>query len=209
MPFNINSFKSNVKDYGYLKTNLFEVYINPPRILLGKMINNTGTEASVKAINDMQRFRIDQVRAPGISLASADVSRNAVGPTQKQPYNAQYSELSFSILCDAKGFVWHYWYNWLNSIFEFNAYEDSNLAVINQLPSYASEYKDNYATTMQIVIYNQTGGIAQRINILEAFPTALREVAFAWGDNGNMVKINVSISYSYYTMVATNIQLPA
>jgi hypothetical protein len=61
---------------------------------------------------------------------------------------------------------------------------------------------------MQLLVYDQTGSAIQKFNLIEAFPTALKEVPLAWGDNGNMVKINVAISYTYYTMAATNVSQP-
>ena len=208
MAFNINQFKANIQDFGYLKTNQYEVYIQPPKVLFGNALNQNGNATAVKNVTDMQVFRIDQIRAPGISLASADVSRYGVGPTQKQPFNAQYSEISFSVLCDEKAKIWQYWYNWLVAIFGFNGTEGALFAQAQQFPSYLSEYKENYSTIVQIVMYDQYKNLVQRINLYEAFPTALREVPLAWGQTGEMIKINVNMSYTEYTIVSAALENP-
>ena len=112
MPFNIDSFKSNIDNNGYLKNNQFEVILNPPPVLLDTSLNNLGTPRNVRNITDALRFRIEQVRVPGVNLLMTDVNRYGVGPTQKQPINAMFNETSFSILVDGYGEIWQLWYNW-------------------------------------------------------------------------------------------------
>lgn len=208
MPFNINDFKTNIEDYGYLKTNLFEVYIQPPPIMFGNMLNSGGNLSQLNELSDLQTFRIDQVRTPGISLASADVSRYGAGPTQKQPFNAQFNEISFSVLCDDQALIWEYWYNWIRSVYEFNGTESSNFGEANRFATYLSEYKSNYSTMMQIVMYDQEGNTVQRINLYDAFPTAMKDVPLAWADDGNMIKIDVSIAYTDYTITSSVLEPP-
>jgi hypothetical protein len=206
MPFNINSFKTNIEGYGYLKNNHFEVLISPPRILLNGSVNNLGTPTTIREINNNLKFRIEQVRAPGINLISADINRYGIGPTQKQPFNAQFSETTFSILSDGYGEIWQYWYNWLRAIFEFNGTDSSRVGPANSVARYTTEYKDNYSTTMQIVIYDTYGNAIQRINLFEAFPTSLREVQLSWGDAQNLLRLNVSITFSEFHIVGTDIE---
>jgi hypothetical protein len=207
MPFNINEFKSNIEDFGYLKTNQFEVLVTPPPILFGRNLNILGTPFEVGRVLYNSRFRIEQVKAPGISLMSSDISRYGIGPTQKQPFNAQYQDTSFSILVDGYGEAWQFWYNWIRTIFEFNGKESAlfGLDGANRFPSYTAEYKENYATTMQIVIYDNFGNAIQRINLYDAFPSSLREVQFTWGQ-GDLLRIAVTITYSGFTMVGSTLE---
>jgi hypothetical protein len=208
MPFNINDFKANIEDYGYLKTNLFEVYVQPPNVLFGGALNSDGDVLQMNDLSNLQTFRIDQVRVPGISLASADVSRYGAGPTQKQPFSAQFNETSFSVLCDNQAVVWQYWYNWVRAVYEFNGTEDSGFGEINRFATHLSEYKSDYATTMQIVMYDQEGNTVQRINLYEAFPTAIRDIPLAWGDDGNMIKIDVNIAFTDFSIVNSVLESP-
>ena len=41
------------------------------------------------------KYRIDQIRVPGIALISADTQRYGVGPTQKMPYSSQFNEITW------------------------------------------------------------------------------------------------------------------
>ena len=225
MAFSIEKFKSRVEKTGVLQTNKFDVAITLPKITTAAggtpfgaynviSTNNVATGGTTEELT----YRCINASLPGVTMRTTDINRFGVGIMEKMPYSANYTDVSLTFLMDRSSSIYDFWYAWFNYIFGVTGQESSkNIFGSYSVGStgnagrsfYTAEYKDNYATTMQIVMYNQTGEIAQRINILEAFPTALREVAVAWGDNGNMVKINVSISYSYYTMVATNIKLPA
>ena len=206
MPFNINSFKANIEDFGYLKNNQFEVLVTPPPILFGRNMSSFGTPTAINDVLSNTRFRIEQVRAPGISLMSADVSRYGVGPTQKQPFNAQYQDVTFSILVDEFAETWQFWYNWIRTIYEFNGTESGiGTGGSNRIPTYTTEYKEKYSSIMQIVMYDSYGNTIQRINLYEAFPSSLREVALAWGQ-GDLIRISVSITYSSFTIVSSELE---
>lgn len=197
--FNIEKFRSQLANHGYLDNNSFEVFIQPPPILLNSSISNQGTPSNISDITKNLAFRIDQVRAPGISIMSADINRYGVGPTQKMPYNAQFSEVNISVLGDHFCEFWQFWYHWTRAIFEFNT---KNTAVA---PSYSADYKENYSSIVMIVIYDHYGNMVQKINLFQAFPTGLREFPLSWGDS-NLMKINVSLAYTEYTIEGAAIE---
>lgn len=185
MPFNINSFKTNIKDYGYLDNNSFEVLVQTPRALSAGL---SGTQ-----IAQNMSFRIDQVRAPGINLMTADINRYGIGPTQKHVINAQFQEIYFSVLCDEFAEIWDYWYEWTRLCFQYNGTQNG------AGPSYTAEYKDNFSSTVVIQIFDHFGNLVRSLNLFEAFPTSLREVPLAYGDPG-LLKINVAMMYTEYTV---------
>ena len=98
MSFNIETFKTRFERSGFLQTNKFEVLVTPPSFLGGRSINNNGTRTSSYEISDMLRFRIEATRVPGIQLLFADNHRYGVGPTQKQPFSAQLSEIPINFI---------------------------------------------------------------------------------------------------------------
>jgi hypothetical protein len=148
------------------------------------------------------KFRIEQVRAPGISLLSGEVPRYGVGPIQKMPYNAAYPEITISILSDGYGQIWQYWHNWIRSIFEFSGVQNGiSPGSTNAEAQFNTSYKDDYATTIQIVIYGKGGekDVIQKINLLEAFPGSMRDVQLSW-EGGDLIRLAISISYSTYVI---------
>jgi hypothetical protein len=200
MSFNINRFLTNIRDFGYLDNNSFTVMVQTPPVMANAFMNNQGTPTSLAQITKNMSFRIDQVRAPGISLATADINRYGIGPTQKQPFSAQFQEVNISVLGDHYCEFWQYWYNWERAVFQFNGTSNGG-----QAPNYTAEYKDQYSSTIVIFIHDHYGNIIQKINLFEAYPTALREVPLSWGDS-NLMKINVQIAYTEYTIENTSIQ---
>lgn len=207
MSFNISRFKSNIYEYGYAKNNRFEVFIQAPKFLQNKSLKVNDRETSITSMNDLLRYRIEQVKSPSVSLLSIDTSRYGIGPTQKMPYNAQYFDITFSVLVDKNTDLWDFWYNWINGIFNFNGQEPggNNIFTGTRIPNYIVEYKDEYATTMMIVIYGESGETIKTINLYEAFPSSMREVQLAWNDNVNLMRLALTVTYSGYSIVGSNI----
>lgn len=207
MPFNIKTFKANINDFGYVKNNKFEVFVQAPRFLQGKSIQIGRQQVNFNDLNRILKFRIDQVKSPSASIMSIDTNRYGVGPTQKMPFNAQYFDTSFYILLDKNTHLWDFWYNWINGIFNFNGQEPdgNNLFLGGRIPNYTVEYKDEYTSTMVIVIYNDVGEVVKTINLYDAFPSSMREVLLRWNDNADLMRLIVTVTYSSYSLVGTNI----
>jgi len=191
MPFNINEFKTDIQDRGYIKTNLFEVLVAP------RPNNNDPNFTRHMA------HRIEAVRAPGIQFMNADINRYGVGPSQKQPFNAQFNDISFTILCDNYGDIWQYWHDWLNAIYQFTPVATPGSGSVNSQANYNVGYKDTYSTTISIVIYDVGGSVVKRIDMYQAFPTSIREIPLNWEDNNNLLKLGVSVTYKEHTIVGS------
>lgn len=204
MPFNISSFKTNIQDYGYVQTNKYEVYVRPPNVLLNSSILNFNTEASVSNIIKLLKFRTEEVYLPGIGIQSADVSRYGIGPTQKFPFNAQFNEIRLTLVSDGYSQIWQFWHHWLRNVFQFNG-TDGNVAG-NRIATYTADYKDNYSTIIQIIIYDNLGNPVQKVNLYEAFPTVMKEIPITWKENNELIKFNISLAYKEFTLEGSVLQ---
>jgi hypothetical protein len=201
MPFNINAFKFEIDTYSYMKTNAFEVYVFTPPILRDFELSNAGSPVSLFSVNRHMKFRIEQVVIPGMSIQSADVRRYGVGTVQKMPVGAQtYGDISFSILLDGYGEIYQFWEAWIRKIYEYNGTNQSPVGNVgNAFPTYTSEYKDQFSTDMLIVVYDQFGNTIQKINLKEAFPTAMRDIQLSWASDG-LMRLQVGIAYTEHTI---------
>jgi len=220
MPFNIDTFRNQISNKGYLTNNKFEVIVGSPPMILGGFFSNLmnlnfggilgslGDTVSAASVTSQLRYRIDQIRAPGISLVSADTARYGVGTTQKMPYTSQFNEISISMTADGYGDIWQFWYNWVRGIHEFTGTTSSLIGVGTSLPSYTVEYKDNYSATIELVIYDLYGKPALKIDLFEAFPVSIKEVPLSWGDQNNLMSISVGISFTDFTIVGANFSSP-
>jgi hypothetical protein len=160
MAFNINRFATNIRDFGYLDNNSFVVMVQTPPVLANAYLSNQGNPTATASIAQNMSFRIDQVRAPGISLSTADINRYGIGPTQKQPIAAQFQEINISILGDHYCEFWQYWYQWTRAVFQYNG-------VNGQAPNYTAEYKDQFSSTIVIMICDQFGNIILYLGLIQ------------------------------------------
>lgn len=206
MPFNINSFKTNISDFGVLPTNKFELYVNPPNALINNNINNMDKEVNVRDTISMMKFRSETLNAPGIALLTAPINRYGLGTPQKYPVNALFSDISLTIISDRYGDIWQFWYNWIRTVWQFTGVEDgSATGKSSRFATYTAEYKDEYSSTMQILIYDAFGKVQQTINLYEAYPVTMKDVALSWDSTDDLMKINVNITYKDYTLVGSTI----
>ena len=200
MPFNINAFKFEVDTYSYLKTNAFEVYVFTPPVLRDFELNNGGSPISLFSVNRHLKMRIEQVSIPGVSLQTVDVKRYGVGTVQKMPVGAlSYGDVTFSILLDGFGEIYHFWEAWIRKIYEHNGVSSSSVNDGNAFASYVTEYKDQITTDMQIVVYDQFGNAIQKINLKEAFPVAMKDIPLSWGSEG-LMRLQVTVAYTEHTI---------
>ena len=206
MSFNIDTFKSRFEEGGFLQSNKFEVLVTPPRFLGGRSINNNGVRTSSYEISDMLRFRIEATRVPGIQLLFADNHRYGVGPTQKQPFSAQLSEIPINFIVDRNSDLWQFWHNWVNGVFQHSGSMNSQGAgPSNSSPSYKAKYKDDFSTIVEIFIYSNDGGLSQRIALFQAFPTAITDIPLSWAEQSQPMRMSVTLSFSSYSIQGAGI----
>ena len=101
-------------------------------------IGGNGSSVTTQSTESLLQIRAESAKLPGVLIQTSDVNRVGIGPTQKMPFNAQFTDTSITFVSDSKGEIYNYFYTWLNSIFDF-----SGIYNRNALPSYKTEYKDN------------------------------------------------------------------
>ena len=207
MPFNINNFKSQITSWGYLPTNKFEVYVTPPSALFGgnSLIGESGT-SSASSIASQLKFRSEFFIAPNVTLEQTQNNRYGVGPLQKTPFTARFdTPINLVFFADKYSLIWQFWHQWLEAIFGFSGTDSGNQGTINASGRYSSKYKDDYSTDITLVIYDNEGNISQRITYTQAFPFTVNDVALSWGESHQLLRINVGLSFTDYTIVGSSL----
>lgn len=206
MTFDINSFKSELNQNGYIKPHDYNLLIYLPPIMAGStLFGSTGVSASASSVVPLLSMRVNECRSPLLTLVSSDVSRYGIGPTQKMPHNAQFQDMWISIICDKYGTIWNFWHTWLNSIFSFSPiYNAQTGTPYNSVASYTTEYKSNYSSNMLLNIYDQMAGTILEFNMSMAFPIQMREVALSWNSQNEIVLLNIDLTYKDYSIVGSS-----
>jgi hypothetical protein len=201
MTFNINEFKSELQNNGYLKNSAFRVRVSPPTALNRSLQTQFGSTPYTN-FSEALSFRVEEAKTPSPTLVMVDINRYGVGPTQKQPVNAQFNDTSFSVICDRRGLIWSFWNAWINTVFSSTPTMNPGSSVINKEAGYSAQYKSLYSTTIYIDVFDQVGELALTFELNDAFPIQLREIPLDWlGDD--LIYIDVVITYRDYAVNAS------
>jgi hypothetical protein len=185
--FDITKFQSNIVQKGTMKTNHFEVRITPPKVL-----NNLDSE--------LLSFRAESARIPGVTLDSTDNRIQGYDPRQKFATNIHFSDVSVSFIETADLAIYKTFTKWINGIFNF----DSGVSV---KPTYSVAYKDDYAVTVQILIYNAQNNLLSIVNLIDAFPLAVSDSRLDWSEHNQILKTNVTFAYSRIQIDSSGVNL--
>lgn len=208
MPFNLNTFKSEISTNGILHSHNFEVMLTLPGII-GTTVGGGGTALDTTTAANMLLLRAEAIRIPGILLKTADVARYGVGPNSKWPFSAGFVDTSFTFICDREGSLWTMFYLWMNAIFGFSGADTAatgggggGATAVNTTATYQVAYKDDYvAPTMSYLIYTSTGELAQTLNFYDGYPVSMNDMPLEWGETNNLLRVTIGMTFREVTIL--------
>jgi len=191
----IGEFYSNFGKKGYTKTNRFEVIFNIPPIIIPLKSSYNLTDTP-KLLN----LRCESASVPGINLNTSDAMRHGYGLTEKIVNGASYGGFNCSFIGDQQGDIYKFFYIWMNSVLRFN--EKTSAIKTNDVDALPFEhsYKNEYTAPINLITYNENSDTLRTFDIFEAFPVAIGDVQYNWGDTDNLVRIPVQFAYSYFNV---------
>lgn len=185
----IGEFYSNLGKKGYTKTNRFEVRFNLPPILQGTSYSET-----TKLLN----LRCESASVPGVGLSTTDIMRHGYGVSEKVVNGAQFGGFNCSFIGDQTGDIYKFFYSWMNGIVRWNDKPSSLTTDAFGAYPYEHAYKSEYAANINLLTYNESSDQLLSFDIFEAFPTAIGDIQYNWGDTDNLVRIPVQFAYTYF-----------
>jgi hypothetical protein len=196
--FNINDFYAQLSFRGTIKTSKFKVFFSLPPCFTGDPEQGLFTSL----VRDME-LRIDKASIPGITHQMTSVRRYGYGAVDKISLVPNFDDIQISIIADANGDLWRFYQKWLNKtinadISTGNIFDTTELNRGNPTAPYEVSYKDDFAVPIAISWYSDDGNEAQQIVLNEAFPSAVSEVKMDWGDQGEVARFMVNLSYNDY-----------
>lgn len=191
MTIDLNKFKSQIFDKGVLRTQYFDVAINIPNYLKSEGIT----------VRDVINVRCEATALPGIDLIDGyNGPRYGYGPQEYIPYNVGYRPINFTFIIDEGSIVQTFFLRWMNSIVNFNNKDGNNLSgTVNHagtvFGTYEVGFKDDYSTNIDITVYKTSGEVASTVKLYRAFPISISDIQLAWGDNDQIAKLVVPITF--------------
>jgi hypothetical protein len=210
MTFNVADFASNIARYGTLQTNKFEVtfferIIEQNTTTITKIISNANLteDESISFVNGglIHKERIDSVKLPGSTIDTYESRRYGVGPNIKVGTNVRMEPFSISVITDKNYNLYKFFYTWVNSVFDF-----SGSAVGNRLPTYLTNYKDEYSMRTEVRVFENTGLLKAKYIFFDSFPIGITEPSLSWRDNNNLLKFDVTFAYTNWQISNQNTQ---
>lgn len=204
MPFNVQNFLSHLGATGTLQTNKFEMRITTPPMLIEQFranvqaseTNRLFLEGLTQASNTI-RLRAQKVSIPGITTDTYETRRYGIGPKQKFGTNASFADFSASFIEDGKNNIFKYFYYWNNLIADTGGVFSRS---IGRIPSYNVGYKSDYATSIDVIVYDNDGKEQNSIFFKDAFPVSFGDTPLDWSNNNSLFKVDVTFAYSEWSI---------
>lgn len=183
---------------GVAKTTLAYTQIVTPGVLTG-FTKRTDTA--------FLSYRNDSFSTPGLSLATTDIRRYGVGPTEKKPYGVNYQDVTFNYILDTSQNQHKYFYKWMDGI--VNHHTGRYFAEKNAqgMSAYQVNYKKNYATS--IMVYSVDDRLdndpnRQEVLIEDAYPIFIGDIQYNWAGTDTLIRLPVT--FTYYRWEMRNLQ---
>ena len=209
--FDINDFRALMNQKGIARTNLYKLFVTPPRGLNWRGLNMPSSDD----VEDICLY-CDSVTMPGLSLATTDSKPYGYGPVELKAYMPIFNQLQASFIVDAKGFTLSFFRNWMRGIVNYTgggkAYGVSKVAATLNGSNFAFEpsYKSEYETNMELNVVsgfakdstdNQLNvEIVSKTTIVRAFPVMIGDVVMSYGVTDQYMTLPVTFSYfEWYT----------
>lgn len=196
--FNIKDFTSDIRTRGIVRTNSFLAYILPPKGLR-------------TAYKDTKKFiiRCDSASIPSASFLNYELYRYGFGVQESAPYSVQFEPINLSFIMDSQAEIYTFFYRWMNTIVNYNTKKGINVPIQNpKHKPYEVGYKDDYATTVRVAIFNEKAQNIIEITLNDAFPMSISEIQMNWASDNDIVRINVPMYYRDFTIeTITPVQL--
>ena len=187
MTFDISTFRGNLigrDSRDVARQSKYELIISLPSKI---KVNNTTSGAAVNGL----RFRLDGAELPGRSIQTTNYKPHGYGLTSKIGYDVIYPDLNVSMICGkdlGEKALFQAW----QSIIVGN--HTRNEGLLNQM---SVGYYSDYTSTIGILQYDESGEIAYRMSLLEAYPVILNSMPLSWASD-DLHRLNVQFAYKYF-----------
>lgn len=190
-PSKLNNFMSELRESGVARTNLFEVTITAPRMMVGY----------AKDVLPKVSLLAESAQLPGINIQTEDsIKRYGYGLQDHVAYGSGFNDISVGMIGDGRGEIYKFFYRWMHGIVKSDFDGPANVIGYNGIAPYEVEFKQDYQTTIDITIFNESNDTILHYRLFNAFPKNLPDIGLSWSDS-DMMKFNISFTYSYARLI--------
>lgn len=178
--FAIEEFRSKINELdGLLPTNLFLVTIN----------------SNFLDSRTLSYFTM-ATQLPGLNIAFDENIRLGVGPIETFPFTSIFGSLDLTFLGDGRGYIMTLFHAWMQNIVSYQAPVNGGL---NQSEYYFVGYRQEYLSTIELVVYNTTSDKILVYKFYEAYPVSLAPVEMSWAHQNKIMPIQCKFNYTNWS----------
>jgi hypothetical protein len=197
LSFNINNFRSEIRDGHILKPSRFIMWLELPKAIQGKVDQDFDEKILL--------LRCESTNLPGVSMATSEaIRRYGYGRVERRPYLPTFSNLNCSFIMDQKALVHQLFYQWMNYIVNFNVSQgmQQERPVNNSdIGPYELSYKKDFkCPSMNLNIFDDYSNRVMVVRLFEAFPHVVSDVPLSWGATDQFMTVNVSFYFADYVI---------
>lgn len=205
--FNISRFISETsKLSGLVNPAHFLVYITPPK-WMRVTNNNNSNAATVAAINNTRNisdfgrvlpFLCHNATLPGITMQTASIPHYGYGVAQERPLRPTFENVSMSYYMDNTSVALDFFTKWMQKVVNFDPDAAGPKTTDGAFYGEVS-YMDEYATTIDIYVFDAAAARVLNVKLLEAYPKNIGAVRLDWGITDQLASLDVSFTYKSWT----------
>lgn len=181
MALNLTDFLAELRHHGTHPHNRFTVTITPPA---GLDFNER--TLSLRAANAM---------IPGRNVMTKNDSlRYGHGVVEKIGYGTLFGDLPVGFIVDNQFDLPKVFDDWMKLI------NPANSSDTNRDTRYLAAYKDDYATTITVSVYNSKNNKTAVYTFNEAFPTVTQDITLGWDGVNTITILPVVFTYTDFTL---------
>jgi hypothetical protein len=154
-------------------------------------------------------YRNDSFSTPGMSIATTDIRRYGVGPTEKKPYGVIYQDVTFNYILDTQNSQHKFFYRWMDSIID----HDRKTSDVSR-PTYEVGYKKDFQTTINIHAFDDrfdqgqaaTDLKMQTVTLEQAYPIFIGDIQYNWGGIDTLIRLPVTFTFSRWETIVGKVE---
>lgn len=189
--FNIGRFRSEVSGAdSVLPTHSFLVVFAP--------MLWTRNKFSSQNLDSLLTMRCDNVVLPSVNLLQEqNIRRYGFGPVENVAYGVNVGDFTLQFIVDKSALVVEFFEEWLNTIVNRDSFGGAKMNSQTVRQPYEIAYKDTYnCPNVNVFVYDRAQNAVMEYNIYDVFPTGIQSMNMSWSEENNLMKLNISFSFT-------------
>ena len=189
--FNVSNFVSAASKLGgFINPSHFLVFITPPKWVIQQ--TRSGRQAS--NFNNSLPFLCHRAQLPGVVFGSRPVSHFGYSTPQKRPTSPIFEDITLEFYMDNNSVALDFFTKWLQNIINYDPDSIGSKTVNGAFYNEVS-YMENYATQVDIYLFDAAASEVLHVKLHEAFPLSVGKVNLDWRGQNSIAVLPISMTF--------------